>query len=132
MLTGALLLALYSGYSFGSHGNLDSVQKRLGLKPYEYKTALVIQGIGTVLEHEKDLARAIYELYDDGPEKWFANSMESPGWFPSYSENHNTKLVLLYNWLMSLGYEMSTEETAMFDGSHEVYRSEEAFENEKL
>ena len=121
VLTGALILALYRGLGSGGNHNLKPITERMGVRPYEYKTAPIVQGIGKVLEHEKDLARAIYELYDDGPEESFAHNMESPGWFPLFEETHNTTLTLLYNWLISLGYEMSAEELAMFDGTHRLY-----------
>lgn len=126
VLTGALMLGLYRGCCSGGYGSLEAVQMRLGIKQYEYKTGPVVQGIGAVLEREKDLAKAIYELYNDGPENWFAYSMGSSGFFPRFDQTHNTSLTLLYNWLMSLGYEMSAEELSMFDGTHEAYHAGEA------
>ena len=39
--------------------------------------------------------------------------------FPEYELN--IKLNLLYDWLVKLGYEMSTEEMAMLNGEHEIY-----------
>ena len=40
----------------------------------------------------------------------------------SYEHKPNEKLDDLYNWLCALGYEMSDEEKAMQDGSHEVFK----------
>lgn len=39
-----------------------------------------------------------------------------------YEYKPNEKLDDLYNWLRALGYEMSDEEKAMQDGSHEVFK----------
>lgn len=39
-----------------------------------------------------------------------------------YEHKPNEKLDDLYNWLCALGYEMSDEEKAMQDGSHEVFK----------
>ena len=41
-----------------------------------------------------------------------------------YAYKPNKKLDDLYNWLCRLGYEMSDEEKAMQDGSHEVFKKE--------
>lgn len=41
-----------------------------------------------------------------------------------YEHKPNEKLDDLYNWLCALGYEMSDEEKAMQDGSHEVFQKE--------
>ena len=38
---------------------------------------------------------------------------------PGYSKS--TKLDAIYDWLISLGYEMSDEEKALRDGTHEIY-----------
>ena len=42
----------------------------------------------------------------------------------SYVHKPNEKLNGLYSWLCRLGYEMSDEEKAMQDGSHEVFQKE--------
>lgn len=119
VLLGALNIALYNGHSHGS-AHADAVTERLGLSNYEYNTDSILKAVCGL--PEKDLAKAVYDLYGDSPENWFAYSMESPGCFPGYDKNHNTSLTLLYKWLISLGYEMSADEKALMDGTHEVYR----------
>jgi len=40
--------------------------------------------------------------------------------FPHYT--NNAQLNAIYDWLISLGYEMSDDEKAMRDGTHEIYK----------
>ena len=61
-------------------------------------------------------------MYADGPEETFATCMETPGELPRFDIDSNTKLRLLYEWLISLGYECCDEENQMLDGSHELYQ----------
>lgn len=126
VLIGAALIGLY--YSHGrSVNHSDDVSKSIGLDNYEYSSTKIVQGIGKLTDgyHNAELARAIYAMYRDNPENWFASGMEMTGSVPYFSErNSNTSLELLYNWLMLLGYEMSTDETAMMDGTHELYHKE--------
>ena len=128
VLLGAVYIALYHGVC-SSQGCLKAVAEALGVQTYEYKTAPIIQGIGRLLEprHANDLFKAIYALYNDGPENTFATNMEVAGQLPRFDNgNHNTTLKILYEWLISLGYECSDEETQMLDGTHEVYQQVES------
>lgn len=123
VLLGAVYIALYRAHGY-SGVHCKAVTEALGLESYESKTGPIIQGIGKLVDpfHTKDLAGAIYALYNDGPENWFAKYMETPGILPDFDNgNHNTTLMILYQWLMSLGYQCSDEEQAMMDGTHEVY-----------
>ncbi len=123
VLMGAALIGLYYTHGGGAHHS-DDVTTALGLDNYEYKTKPILEGIGKLTDsaHDKELAKAIYAMYRDSAENWFADDMLMSGAVPYYNElRSNVVLKLLYNWLISLGYEMSTEEAAMFDGSHELY-----------
>lgn len=123
VMLGAVYIALYNGHSYGN-AHAEAVTKALGIEAFEHKTSPIIQGIGKLVDpfHTKELAKAIYALYNDGPENCFAKYMESPGILPDYDNgNHNTTLMILYQWLMSLGYQLSDEEQAMLDGTHELY-----------
>lgn len=122
VLMGAVLIGLC--YLHGSSVNhSDEVTAALGLDKYEYNDAKIFQGIGKLTDggHDKELAGAIYAMYKDNAENWFADNMMVAGSVPSYNERYsNVSLKLLYNWLISLGYEMSEDEAAMMDGTHEL------------
>lgn len=62
-----------------------------------------------------DLAKLVYAFFGDS-EKVNCNDSYR---FPMYKLN--VKLNLLYDWLTSLGYEMSSEEMQLLNGEHEVY-----------
>lgn len=69
----------------------------------------------------KDYPTLIYAFFDDSPKEDYTGSSyqkQYPEYYPS------SKLTGLYAWLMDLGYEMSDEEKAMQDGSHEVFKKE--------
>ena len=70
-----------------------------------------------------DTAKLVYAFFGDS-EKVNCNDSYR---FPIYKLN--IKLNMIYNWLVSLGYELSTEEMQMLNGEHEVYsRGEKYYE----
>lgn len=61
----------------------------------------------------------IYALFGDSPKEDYTGG----GYQKQYPEYcPSSKLTGIYAWLMDLGYEMSDEEKAMQDGSHEVFK----------
>ncbi|MBQ7436079.1 MAG: ParB/RepB/Spo0J family partition protein [Oscillospiraceae bacterium] len=67
-----------------------------------------------------DWVKLVYALFGD------ADINCSSGYrreFPKF--DHNRKLELIYRWLSTLGYKMSTEEAQMLSGDHEVYKAGE-------
>lgn len=59
----------------------------------------------------------VYANFGDGENVGYINSYKSR--WPEYEKN--ARLDALYDWLISLGYDMSDEEKAMRDGTHEVF-----------
>lgn len=119
VIAGTLAPALYFAGCGGSHLS-KSACAAINIREYEYNTDKILQGLDSV--QENDLARAVYSVYNDNAENWFADDMLTPATIPHYDpKDCNVKLNLLYRWLVSLGYEMSTDEKALMDGSHEVY-----------
>ena len=57
-----------------------------------------------------------YCLIEDKSERYF-------NWDCTHSENEDLDRV--YDFLTSLGYELSDEEQAMRDGTHELFKAEE-------
>lgn len=120
IVAGALMPALYFVHCSGSNKS-DAIDKILGFeRSYEYHTDKLLAGLDSL--QEKDLARAVYAIYNDNAENWFADDMNTSFTIPNYDPSDcNIMLQLLYRWLESLGYEPSTEEQALRDGSHEIY-----------
>ena len=126
VLTGAVLIGM--SFCIGrSVNHRDEVNELCGLDKYEHGTQNILQGIGKLTDgvHDRELAQAIYAMYKDHEENWFASYMDVGGHAPFWDRReHNTALTLLYNWLMLLGYEPSEDELALMDGSHELYHRE--------
>ncbi len=59
----------------------------------------------------------VYASFGDSDELSFAQGWQRE--YPKYDPC--PKLAVLYDWLISLGYEMSDEEKAMRDGTHELF-----------
>lgn len=62
----------------------------------------------------------VYANFGDGKNVGYTNSYKSR--WPEYEKN--ARLDALYDWLISLGYEMSDEEKSMRDGTHEVFAAQ--------
>lgn len=72
----------------------------------------------------EDMAKMAYAFFGDSENETCGGNYVSN--FPKYKLN--VKLNILYAWLASLGYEMSTEEMQMLNGEHEVYQRWQNYE----
>lgn len=68
---------------------------------------------------QKYVPQLIYALFGDDREPWSTVSMSRRD-FPRFEQDG--RLLLLYKWLQDQGYEMSTAEMTLMDGSHEAYK----------
>lgn len=66
---------------------------------------------------DSDYPKLIYSNFNDSKDKRFTNTYKNS--WPEYKRN--ASLDALYGWLCGLGYEMSADEKAMQDGSHEIF-----------
>lgn len=119
-LTGALLEAIcYNGPS------RDTASKILGIEDATYsdRYARFAAAVGQL--SDKDIPALVYAVFGDSVKETCSGTTYH-GQFPEYSPN--IKLSLLYNWLGSLGYEMSAEEISLLNGEHDSFRAKAAFE----
>lgn len=118
MLRGALFAGVYRAARYIPGGG-DFAYDLLNIE----KQGCEIDGVHIAEElpklPRKYVPQLIYALFGDGREPWTPVSMSRRD-FPRFGQNG--RLLLLYKWLQGLGYEMSTEEMALMDGSHEVYK----------
>ncbi|MBO6266791.1 MAG: ParB/RepB/Spo0J family partition protein [Synergistaceae bacterium] len=121
MLWGALAgIALNATYN---DMDKDRIQTALGLQTgwFSDKDNKIIAAY-----RDADLKIApqlVYAAFGDDAKRGYVAGYPSQE-FPRYQENR--KLDLLYDWLISLGYELSEEEKQMRDGTHEVFKRGEA------
>lgn len=73
-----------------------------------------------------DWAKLVYALFGDADISTASGIRRS---FPVY--DRNIKLELIYRWLSSLGYSVSTEEAQLLTGDHEAFHAKAAFEGEE-
>ena len=73
---------------------------------------------------EKKLPALIYAGFGDGTRETCTVTTYHGDWPAFY---RSFKLNLVYRWLVSLGYELSTEEQSMLNGSHEAFRAKETY-----
>ena len=119
ILKGALLAGILKATDYmGS--NRDAIMDILNQDKENYVRDRGIKVLAAFATADpKDYPTLIYALFDDSPKEDYTGSSyqkQYPEYYPS------SKLTGLHAWLMDLGYEMSDEEKAMQDGSHEVFK----------
>ena len=67
----------------------------------------------------KMLLKFAYAISEDSAQNGYYD-----GWYAKHSDNH--RLDMIYDFLCKLGYEMSDEEKALRDGTHELFITEES------
>lgn len=70
---------------------------------------------------DAQLPKLIYALFGDSNTEMCVGTGGRSD-YPKYKEN--IKLTMLYEWLETLGYELSSEETALLTGEHEAFGEE--------
>lgn len=114
--SGALPIMVYAAVSWYDRDR-DAVKKLLGTDKMEYGKADRATVDAAVKAPPEMLAKIIYSTYGDSENSGYTSGYRKrpPEW------RENLQLDLLYDWLIRLGYEMSDEEAALRDGSHEIF-----------
>lgn len=119
---GAFLAMLSEQHWYNSHINKREV----------YVTAAGIEGIKE-LYMTSDVLDRVLSAYREDPRRLYPSMIyvsfgdsRGEGFHSTYKHEYpkhqaNRKLVMLYEWLTSLGYEMSDDERGMMDGSHPIF-----------
>ena len=122
ILQGALIAGVLEAIAYmGS--DREAMEQALGL---EEKTAYISDRGDKALTalqklDVKQIPSAVYALFGDSSKESYA-----AGYHGAYPEYHkSSKLDGLYLWLTSLGYQMSDEEKALQNGTHELYHMKE-------
>ena len=121
VLRGAIIAATLEAVDYNSPDRA-ALCRMFGIDTERYdsgrgKKALTgIQGLS-----EKEIPKAIYALFGDSKDRSYSGGYKKV--MPNYVENN--MLDGLYLWLTGLGYEMSIEELALQDGTHELFHVSE-------
>lgn len=132
VLRGAVL-SCANGVLSGRYGiSPEGVYNALGVErvdrydAYEDNCSKVYNAI--LAGDKKSFIKVIYTSFGDRADKGYFRVTFSTD-FPEYHKNLN--MDILYEWLISLGYELSDEEKALRDGTHELFVDKDAKEGER-
>lgn len=123
---GAFLALLIEQHWYNSHINKREIYTETagveGIKDL-YMTNDILDKIMAAYRTEpKHVYPAmIYVSFGDTKTEGFCTTYKNE--YPKHQKN--TKLRLLYEWLISLGYEMSDDEKGLMDGTHPAFKREE-------
>lgn len=123
---GAFLALICEQHYYNSHVNKRDVYKEIGgVESLDevYMTADVIERLMKVYRADpKSVYPAlVYASFGDTAGNVFHSTYK--GAYPTHAKN--TRLEFLYEWLVSLGYEMSDDERGMMDGTHPIFEGGE-------
>ena len=124
VLRGALYAHLLEAIAYNGPDRY-TITDMFGIETNRYddkREEKLYNGIGSLNDH--DLPVLIYALYGDDAKQDCSSSYKSS--FPEFRRSCSIKLEVLYHWQVSLGYEMSTEERQLLDGSHEAFKEVKA------
>ncbi len=128
ILFGALLAGLLDAIEYTQQDG-TTIKALLGIDASSYTPNPGLK-IAEKLDAITDdtLPRLVYAGFGDSA-KDLCTGHTYKGEFPKFI--CSGKLKLLYEWLQRLGYELSTEELSMMDGSHAGYHAKEAYDAAK-
>lgn len=117
LLRGAAVACAYNVISYVQTNSTD-IYNILGLEGRRYENGIHDVVLKTVREGDLALLlKIIYAAFGDKENIGYSGGYRRE--FPVHTSS--TKLDSLYAWLCDLGYEMSDEEKALQDGTHEVF-----------
>lgn len=120
---GAFLALLSEQHWYNSHINKREVYAEVaGIEDIKdlYMTSEIFDKIIAAYrtEPKRVYPSIIYASFGDTKTEGFYTTYKNE--YPRH--NQNRKLVTLYDWLVSLGYEMSDDEKGLRDGTHPVFK----------
>ena len=124
MLDGAMSFILMEVCYHGA--DRDACFGALGIDPGDYEKRKLENLRSAYLEKQSGdktvLPRLIYAAFADSKKPAYSTSYQDD--YPKFQKNPNADM--LYDWLTSLGYEMSDEEKTLRDGTHPAFAMNEA------
>lgn len=128
ILRGALIAEILEALDYMGP-NRTEMGKILNVDTERYDSGRGAKALAAVKNmSSSDIPALIYAMFDDSAKENCTTGYKSM--FPDYKAT--SKLMGLYDWLTLLGYEMSDEEKALLDGTHELFhRGKPAPQTEK-
>ena len=121
ILRGAIIAATLEAVDYNSPDR-DALCRMFGIDTERYDSGRGKKALtGIQVLSEKDIPKAIYALFGDSKARSYSGGYKKV--MPKYAENN--MLDGLYLWLTGLGYDMSSDELALQDGTHELFHVSE-------
>lgn len=125
MLKGAVYACLREQYQYNSHVNKTEMYTEVSGADIDVSNYNASYRLDQILEaYKKNNKRAmvgiIYASLENASETRCHTTYK--GEYPKYSRNRG--LELLYDWLCSLGYQMSDMEKSLIDGTHPIFKED--------
>ncbi len=120
ILRGALIAATINATAYIG-ADIDAIKGILGLgEGPNYLSELTKKSLDSLKTLDsKKIPLVVYALFGDSEKEGYAC-----GYRKRYPQHEvSTNLEALYYWLTTLGYEMSAEEKALRDGTHELFQN---------
>lgn len=127
ILRGALIAEILEALDYMGP-NRKEMGKILGVETERYDAERGAKALAAVKDMKSsDIPALIYAMFDDSAKENCTTGYKVL--FPDYKAS--SKLMGLYDWLTLLGYEMSDEEKALRDGTHELFHRGQTAPREK-
>ena len=121
MLRGAMTSIICEAIDYNG-SNRGEIEKLCDFTPDGVMSRGILAVDAFLNSNAKSVPAIIYASFND--DKDVGNTSSYKGEFPKHIRR--AKVVAIYDWLLSLGYVMSDDEKAMYDGTHEVFKRGEA------
>lgn len=119
VLTGAVYAGMLGAIDYNSEDR-DGARAALGLDGDGYDPERMAKAVDAYEAIKpRGVAKLVYAFFGDDAETCTGYGGKND--YPKYKRNIG--LELLYKWLRSLGYQMSDDEKALVDGTHEAYKA---------
>lgn len=125
MLKGAVYACLREQYQYNSHVNKTEIYTEVSGADIDVSNYNASYRLDQILEaYKKNNKRAMVGIIYASLENTSDTRCHTTykGEYPKYSRNRG--LELLYDWLCSLGYQMSDMEKSLMDGSHPIFKED--------
>ena len=124
VILGAVFAGSFNAIAYNSADRI-MLNKVIGIDPSEAYTSEREKKLWDAFDRISgdDWAKLVYSLFGDDANQTCASGYKRE--FPKYTRS--IKLELIYRWLCSLGYEISTEEAQIMTGNHEAFKAGEQY-----
>ena len=121
MMKGAMMALICEQHYYSSHINKREIYEEIGGIPKfeDYYTDKIFAKVVDAFRNDDKrlMPSVIYASFSDGAGEKFHSSYKSE--YPKFVKNN--RIICLYEWLISCGYQPSDDEQQLMDGTHPLF-----------